>query len=98
MPCAWIRACALITAAPSVRTAVDRNPYNRHLAQRNVRVICKCWWVGVRCDAAVAAGREVARGDQTIGSSGLPCVAAFTVKAAEPVIMWRSRSKAGAVT
>lgn len=24
-------------------------------------------WVGVRCDAAVAAGREVARGDRTIG-------------------------------
>jgi hypothetical protein len=29
--------------------------------------ICKCWWAGVRCDAPVAAGREVARGDQTIG-------------------------------
>ncbi len=24
-------------------------------------------WVGVRCDSAVAAGREVARGDRTIG-------------------------------
>ncbi|MDX2698121.1 chloramphenicol phosphotransferase CPT [Streptomyces ipomoeae] len=24
-------------------------------------------WVGVRCDAAIAAGREVARGDRTIG-------------------------------
>jgi chloramphenicol 3-O phosphotransferase len=24
-------------------------------------------WVGVRCDAAVAAGREVARGDRTVG-------------------------------
>ncbi|MET9551104.1 hypothetical protein ABZY36_38370 [Streptomyces sp. NPDC006627] len=57
----------MITAAPSVRTVVGRNPYNRRLAQRDVRVICKCWWAGVRCDAPVAAGREVARGDQTIG-------------------------------
>jgi chloramphenicol 3-O phosphotransferase len=24
-------------------------------------------WVGVRCDGAVAAGREVARGDRVIG-------------------------------
>ncbi|GAA1019160.1 hypothetical protein GCM10009565_02660 [Amycolatopsis albidoflavus] len=24
-------------------------------------------WVGVRCDSAVAAGREVARGDRVIG-------------------------------
>ncbi|PKW05110.1 chloramphenicol 3-O phosphotransferase [Streptomyces sp. 1222.5] len=28
-------------------------------------------WVGVRCDAAVAAGREVARGDRTIGMAAL---------------------------
>jgi chloramphenicol 3-O phosphotransferase len=24
-------------------------------------------WVGVRCDSAVAAGREIARGDRVIG-------------------------------
>ncbi|MGW0598801.1 chloramphenicol phosphotransferase CPT [Streptomyces sp. NPDC002776] len=27
-------------------------------------------WVGVRCDAAVAAGREIARGDRTPGMAG----------------------------
>lgn len=32
-------------------------------ALRDLRVL----WVGVRCDSAVAAGREVARGDRTIG-------------------------------
>jgi chloramphenicol 3-O phosphotransferase len=32
-------------------------------ALRDLRVL----WVGVRCDSAVAAGREVARGDRVIG-------------------------------
>lgn len=34
----------------------------RH-AMRDLRVL----WVGVRCDGAVAAGRELARGDRTVG-------------------------------
>jgi len=28
-------------------------------------------WVGVRCDRAVAAGREIARGDRTAGMAAL---------------------------
>jgi chloramphenicol 3-O phosphotransferase len=31
-------------------------------------------WVGVRCDSAVAAGREVARGDRTRGMAALQAV------------------------
>ena len=34
-----------------------------HKASGDLRVL----WVGVRCDSAVAAGREIARGDRVIG-------------------------------
>jgi chloramphenicol 3-O phosphotransferase len=34
---------------------------------QNVLAGLQVLWVGVRCDAAVATGREVARGDRTIG-------------------------------
>ncbi|MFF3346432.1 chloramphenicol phosphotransferase CPT [Streptomyces sp. NPDC002779] len=37
---------------------------------RKALVGVKVLWVGVRCDAAVAAGREIARGDRTPGMAG----------------------------
>ncbi len=66
---AWIEGVAAMARA-GARVIVDevflggtqsRNRWQKALG--GLRVL----WVGVRCDSAVAAGREVARGDRVIG-------------------------------
>ncbi|MFG2285502.1 chloramphenicol phosphotransferase CPT [Streptomyces sp. NPDC048595] len=66
---AWIEGVAAMARA-GARVIVDEvflggvgSQQRWHKALDGLRVL----WVGVRCDGAVAAGREVARGDRTIG-------------------------------
>ncbi|MGW0552520.1 chloramphenicol phosphotransferase CPT [Streptomyces altiplanensis] len=66
---AWIEGVAAMASA-GARVIVDEvflggadSQQRWQKALGDLRVL----WVGVRCDAAVAAGREVARGDRTIG-------------------------------
>ncbi|MGG7573906.1 chloramphenicol phosphotransferase CPT [Streptomyces sirii] len=66
---AWIEGVAAMARA-GARVIVDEVFLGGAGSQRRwqqaldgLRVL----WVGVRCDGAVAAGREVARGDRTIG-------------------------------
>lgn len=66
---AWIEGVAAMARA-GARVIVDEVFLGAADSQRRwqqalngLRVL----WVGVRCDAAVAAGREVARGDRTVG-------------------------------
>ncbi|KUH39807.1 chloramphenicol phosphotransferase [Streptomyces kanasensis] len=66
---AWIEGVAAMARA-GARVVVDEVFLGGASSQRRwldaldgLRVL----WVGVRCDAAVAAGREVARGDRTVG-------------------------------
>ncbi len=66
---AWIAGVAAMARA-GARIVVDEVFLGGAYSQRrwqealgDLRVL----WVGVRCDAPVAAGREVARGDRTIG-------------------------------
>ncbi|MEU3460484.1 chloramphenicol phosphotransferase CPT [Streptomyces sp. NPDC006733] len=66
---AWIEGVAAMARA-GARVIVDEvflggaaSQQRWQRALRDLRVL----WVGVRCDAAVAAGREVARGDRTVG-------------------------------
>jgi chloramphenicol 3-O phosphotransferase len=66
---AWIEGVAAMARA-GARVIVDEvflggadSQQRWQEALRDLRVL----WVGVRCDSAVAAGREVARGDRVIG-------------------------------
>ncbi|MER6531820.1 chloramphenicol phosphotransferase CPT [Streptomyces sp. NPDC001508] len=66
---AWIEGVAAMARA-GARVVVDEvflsgadSQRRRHKALGGLRVL----WVGVRCDGAVAAGREVARGDRIAG-------------------------------
>ncbi|MBD9733047.1 chloramphenicol phosphotransferase CPT [Streptomyces sp. H28] len=66
---AWIEGVAAMARA-GARVVVDEvflggtaSQQRWQNALRGLEVL----WVGVRCDSAVAAGREVARGDRTIG-------------------------------
>ncbi|MFD4973922.1 chloramphenicol phosphotransferase CPT [Streptomyces sp. NPDC058424] len=66
---AWIEGAAAMARA-GARVIVDEvflggadSQQRWQKALGDLRVL----WVGVRCDSAVAAGREVARGDRTIG-------------------------------
>lgn len=66
---AWIEGVAAMARA-GARVIVDEvflggadSQQRWQKALRDLSVL----WVGVRCDSAVAAGREVARGDRTIG-------------------------------
>ncbi|MFF3611865.1 chloramphenicol phosphotransferase CPT [Streptomyces sp. NPDC002580] len=66
---AWIEGIAAMARA-GARVVVDEvflggadSQRRWQQALRGVEVL----WVGVRCDSAVAAGREVARGDRAIG-------------------------------
>ncbi|MFD6877713.1 MULTISPECIES: chloramphenicol phosphotransferase CPT [unclassified Streptomyces] len=66
---AWIAGVAAMARA-GARVIVDEvflggadSQRRWQQALRDVRVL----WVGVRCDGAVAAGREVARGDRVVG-------------------------------
>ncbi|MFE8013953.1 chloramphenicol phosphotransferase CPT [Streptomyces antibioticus] len=66
---AWIAGVAAMARA-GARVVVDEVFLGGAYSQRrwqealgDLRVL----WVGVRCDASVAAGREVARGDRTVG-------------------------------
>ncbi|WP_371476884.1 chloramphenicol phosphotransferase CPT [Kitasatospora sp. NBC_00315] len=66
---AWIKGIAAMAGA-GARVIIDEVFLGGAASQQrwqealgDLRVL----WVGVRCDGAVAAGREVARGDRTIG-------------------------------
>ncbi len=66
---AWIEGAAAVARA-GARVIVDEvflggadSQKRWQKALGELRVL----WVGVRCDSAVAAGREVARGDRVIG-------------------------------
>lgn len=66
---AWIEGVAAMARA-GARVVVDEvflggtaSQQRWQNALRGLEVL----WVGVRCDSAVAAGREVARGDRTLG-------------------------------
>ncbi|ATZ28012.1 Chloramphenicol 3-O phosphotransferase [Streptomyces lavendulae subsp. lavendulae] len=66
---AWIEGIAAMARA-GARVVVDEVFLGGAASQKRwqqalggLRVL----WVGVRCEAAVAAGREVARGDRTVG-------------------------------
>ncbi|WP_432715474.1 chloramphenicol phosphotransferase CPT [Streptomyces lavendulae] len=66
---AWIEGIAAMARA-GARVVVDEVFLGAAASQKRwqqalggLRVL----WVGVRCEAAVAAGREVARGDRTVG-------------------------------
>ncbi|MGV9327122.1 chloramphenicol phosphotransferase CPT [Streptosporangium sandarakinum] len=66
---AWIAGIAAMARA-GARVIVDEVFLGGAYSQRRWREALgelRVLWVGVRCDAAVAAGREVARGDRTIG-------------------------------
>ncbi|MFJ8584816.1 chloramphenicol phosphotransferase CPT [Streptomyces sp. NPDC093595] len=66
---AWIEGVAAMARA-GARVIVDEvflgGAYSQQRWQKALDGL-HVLWVGVRCDAAVAAGREVARGDRTIG-------------------------------
>ncbi|CAL9345081.1 Chloramphenicol 3-O phosphotransferase [Streptomyces sp. enrichment culture] len=66
---AWIAGVAAMARA-GARVIVDEvflgGAYSQQRWQNALGEL-RVLWVGVRCDAAVAAGREVARGDRTIG-------------------------------
>lgn len=66
---AWIAGVAAMARA-GARVIVDEvflgGAYSQQRWQKALAEL-RVLWVGVRCDAAVAAGREVARGDRTIG-------------------------------
>lgn len=66
---AWIEGVAAMARA-GARVVVDEVfPGGADSQQRWRKALGgpRVLWAGVRCDAAVAAGREVARGDRTIG-------------------------------
>ncbi|MFF0245915.1 chloramphenicol phosphotransferase CPT [Streptosporangium sandarakinum] len=66
---AWIAGVAAMARA-GARVIVDEVFLGGAYSQQRWRKALgelRVLWVGVRCDAAVAAGREVARGDRTIG-------------------------------
>ncbi|MGW3208165.1 chloramphenicol phosphotransferase CPT [Streptomyces sp. NPDC001135] len=66
---AWIQGVAAMARA-GARVVVDEVFLGGAYSQRRWREALgdlRVLWVGVRCDAAVAAGREVARGDRTVG-------------------------------
>ncbi|MFF8407495.1 chloramphenicol phosphotransferase CPT [Streptomyces sp. NPDC015684] len=66
---AWIEGIAA-TARAGARVIVDEVFLGGPSSQRRWRDALGglgVLWVGVRCDAAVAAGREVARGDRVVG-------------------------------
>ncbi len=66
---AWIEGVAA-TARAGARVIVDEVSLGGAEAQRRWRDALRdlrVLWVGVRCDAAVAAGRETARGDRVPG-------------------------------
>ncbi|MEU2711449.1 chloramphenicol phosphotransferase CPT [Streptomyces sp. NPDC007205] len=66
---AWIEGVAAMARA-GARVIVDEVFLGGAYSQQRWRKALgdlRVLWVGVRCDAAVAAGREVARGDRTTG-------------------------------
>lgn len=66
---AWIAGVAAMAAA-GARVVVDEVFLGGAGSQQRWREALRgldVLWVGVRCDAGVAAGREVARGDRTAG-------------------------------
>jgi chloramphenicol 3-O phosphotransferase len=66
---AWIEGIAAMVRA-GARVVVDEVFLGGASSQRRWQETlegARVLWVGVRCDAAVAAGRELARGDRTIG-------------------------------
>lgn len=66
---AWIEGVAAMARA-GARVVVDEVFLGGADSQQRWRKALgglRVLWVGVRCDAAVAAGREVARGDRTVG-------------------------------
>ncbi|MFI9251948.1 chloramphenicol phosphotransferase CPT [Streptomyces sp. NPDC053069] len=66
---AWIEGIAAMARA-GARVIVDEVFLGGAYSQQRWRKALgdlRVLWVGVRCDAAVAAGREVARGDRAIG-------------------------------
>ncbi|MFI7027876.1 chloramphenicol phosphotransferase CPT [Microbispora rosea] len=73
MDAAWTEGIAAMARA-GARVIVDDvflgGPASR---QRWEKVLAglEVLWVGVRCDSAVAAGREIARGDRVIGMAAL---------------------------
>ncbi|WP_432171914.1 chloramphenicol phosphotransferase CPT [Streptomyces sp. 1222.5] len=70
---AWIEGVAA-TARAGARVLVDEVFLGGSASQQRWRHALDglgVLWVGVRCDAAVAAGREVARGDRVIGTAAL---------------------------
>ncbi|MEV6805633.1 chloramphenicol phosphotransferase CPT [Streptomyces sp. NPDC051132] len=66
---AWIEGVAAMARA-GARVIVDEvflgGAYSQQRWQKALSGL-RVLWVGVRCDAAVAAGREIARGDRTVG-------------------------------
>ncbi|MFB7510207.1 chloramphenicol phosphotransferase CPT [Streptomyces broussonetiae] len=66
---AWIEGVAAMARA-GARVIVDEvflgGTYSQQRWQKALGDL-PVLWVGVRCDGAIAAGREVARGDRTIG-------------------------------
>ncbi|WP_153815447.1 chloramphenicol phosphotransferase CPT [Streptomyces sp. SUK 48] len=74
---AWIEGIAAMARA-GARIVVDEvflgGPYSQQRWQKaldGLRVL----WVGVRCEAAVAAGRELARGDRAVGMAATQAAA-----------------------
>ena len=66
---AWIAGVAAMAHA-GARIIVDEVFLGRTASQQRWKAALdplQVLWVGVRCEAAVAAGREVARGDRVIG-------------------------------
>ena len=66
---AWIEGVAAMARA-GARVILDEVFLGGADSQRRWRKALgglRVLWVGVRCDGAVAAGREIARGDRTIG-------------------------------
>jgi chloramphenicol 3-O phosphotransferase len=66
---AWIEGIAAMARA-GARVIVDEaflgGPASQQRWQRALGTL-QVLWVGVRCDGAIAAGREIARGDRVIG-------------------------------
>ncbi|MEU9472055.1 chloramphenicol phosphotransferase CPT [Streptomyces avermitilis] len=75
---AWIEGVTSMVRA-GARVIVDEvflgGAYSQQRWQRALGEL-RVLWVGVRCDAAVAAGREIARGDRTIGMAASQAEAA----------------------
>ena len=66
---AWIEGVAAMARA-GARIIVDEAFLGGAASQqrwRNALGALQILWVGVRCEAAVAAGREIARGDRVVG-------------------------------